>query len=69
MFGKAKPAGAGSPCQHIEVTDLEKDTKTIYSSMWKAAAALNIRIQAISNYINRNQKKPFRGRYVFTKIT
>jgi hypothetical protein len=37
--------------------------------MWKAAAALNIRIQAISNYINRNQKKPFRGRYVFTKIT
>jgi hypothetical protein len=33
MFGKAKPAGAGSPCQHIEVTDLEKDTKTIYSSM------------------------------------
>ncbi len=66
-FGKPKPAGAGSPSQQIEVTDLEEKTSTTYISIHEAAAALNIRIQAISNYINRNQKTPYKGKYIFKR--
>jgi DNA invertase Pin-like site-specific DNA recombinase len=56
----------------IQVTDLEKDTKTIYSSMCEAAKALNINVGTISRYFSNNgyQKKPYKKRYVFiiTKI-
>ncbi len=51
----------------IEVTDLEKDTSTIYNSMCEAAKALNILQSSISRYFKNNQKKPVKGRYVFTK--
>jgi hypothetical protein len=69
MFGKPRPAGAGSPSQHIQVTDLEKDTSTIYNSMSEAAKALNIDVRIMSRYFSNNQKKPYKKRYVFTKIT
>lgn len=34
----------------IEVTDLEKDTSTIYNFMREAAKALNIHVSIISRY-------------------
>jgi hypothetical protein len=54
----------------IEVTDLEVNTSTIYNSLGAAARALKISKSSISNYFSRNQKKPIKGRYVFstTKI-
>jgi hypothetical protein len=69
MFGKARSAGAGKPSQAIEVTDISKgNTKTTFGSIHEAAAALNLSIQAISQYFIRNQIKPIKGRYVIRKI-
>jgi hypothetical protein len=51
----------------IQVTDLEINTKTIYHSVNSAAKALNIHPYIISGYFNRNQIKPYKGRYVFTR--
>jgi group I intron endonuclease len=68
MFGKARPAGAGSPSQQIEVTDLEEKTTTTYNSISEAAKALNINVGTIRQYFRNNQKKPYKNRYVFTKI-
>jgi predicted GIY-YIG superfamily endonuclease len=50
------------------VTDLEFKTKTTFGSICEAARALNIHPYIISGYFNRNQIKPYKGRYVFTKI-
>jgi hypothetical protein len=36
--------------------------------MCEAAKALNIHVSTISNYFRKNQKKPYKKRYVFTKI-
>lgn len=36
--------------------------------MGAAAIALNIDNRAISNYLKRNQIKPYKGRYTFKKI-
>jgi hypothetical protein len=55
-------------CIKIEVSDLANNTKTIYPSLGSAARALNINQKTISNYFSRNQKKPYKGRYIFTKI-
>jgi hypothetical protein len=52
----------------IEVTDLELDTKTTYNSINEAARALNLPLSSISKYFTRNQIKPYKKRYVFTKI-
>jgi hypothetical protein len=52
----------------VEVFDLELNTKTTFGSISEAARALNINQKTISNYFIRNQKKPYKGRYVFTKI-
>jgi group I intron endonuclease len=51
--------------KEIIVTDVTTNITTSYISIHEAAAALNIRIQAISNYINRNQKTPYKGKYIF----
>jgi hypothetical protein len=68
-FGKPKAEGAGKPSQAIEVTDISKgNTKTTFGSIHEAAAALNLSIQAISQYFIRNQIKPIKGRYVIRKI-
>jgi hypothetical protein len=65
MFGKTN-CGSHPNSLKIEVTDLELDTKTTYNSMGEAAKALNINICRISDYFNRNQIKPYKGRYVFS---
>jgi group I intron endonuclease len=65
MFGVPRPEGAGSPSQPIEVVDMEKNETTIYNSMSEAARALNINKSRISTYFSNNQKKPYKGRYIF----
>jgi group I intron endonuclease len=50
----------------IEVTDIELNTKTTYNSINEAARALNFPLSGISMYFNRNQKNPYKGRYVFS---
>jgi hypothetical protein len=67
-FGKPRPSGSGKPSQKLEVTDLETNISTVYNSIGAAAKDLNINRGIISGYFNRNQIKPYRGRYVFTKI-
>jgi len=54
--------------QQIEVTDIQNNTTTSYGSMGEAARALNFpNFSIIRNYIFRNQKKPYKGRYSFKK--
>jgi len=52
----------------IEVLDLETNINTSYDSMGAAARALNISISCINKDFKRNQKKPYKGRYIFKKI-
>jgi hypothetical protein len=63
-----KPEGSGKPSIAIEVTDITNNTTTFYDSIHKASIALNISFQAISIYFIRNQKKPYKGRYIFKKL-
>jgi len=67
-YGKPKFQGAGRPSQQIEVTDIKKNITTSYDSIRSAARALNINFKTISNYIQRNQKKPYKGQYTFKKL-
>jgi group I intron endonuclease len=52
----------------ISVLDLETNISTVYNYIGAAAKALNIHHSIISAYFNRNQIKPYKKRYVFTKI-
>jgi len=67
-FGKARPEGAGSPPKKVQVLDKETNKMTYYDSFSDAAKALNINYLVISNYFRQNQQKPYKGRYIFTKI-
>ena len=49
----------------IEVMDLESNTVTRYTSISAASRALNIGFASIAIYLKRNQKSPYKGRYVF----
>ena len=68
MYNKPKPEGAAKPSQSIEVTDITNNTTISYDSMSEAARALNIKHSTITNYILRNQKKPYKGIYTFKKV-
>jgi group I intron endonuclease len=63
---KAKMSLSRSDNKKVEVSNLDTNIFTTYNSIHEAARALNIRAQAISNYINRNQKTPYKGRYIFS---
>jgi hypothetical protein len=52
----------------IEVTDIKNNTTTTYNCIREAARALNIAQPTINSYFSRNQKKPYKGRFIFTKI-
>jgi hypothetical protein len=52
----------------VQVQDLSNNSTMIYASIREAALALNIRDIRISEYFNRNQIKPYKKRYVFTKV-
>jgi group I intron endonuclease len=66
--GQTKIEGAGRPPQAIEVMVLETGNKNTYESTREAGRALNIDSSIISRYLRNNQKKPYKGRYIFTKI-
>lgn len=51
----------------IEVTDLELQTITRYTSILSWAIVLGIRGTTISKILIRNQTKPFKGRFIFKK--
>jgi group I intron endonuclease len=68
MSGKPRPLFAGKPSQKIEILDILDNTTVSYNSISEAARILNISVQSISKYFLRNQKKPYKGRYVFKKI-
>lgn len=57
-----------STSQRLEVFDIKNNQITTYDSISKAATALNINDQAISNYFVINQTKPYKGQYIFKKI-
>jgi len=63
--GKARPAGAGSPRQNIEVLDTETNERTEFECIRDAARALGIRPSGISMYFANNQQKPYKGRYIY----
>jgi hypothetical protein len=60
-----KVNGAGIPCVPIEVLDLETGIKTTYDSMSEVARALGICRGSISQYLSRNQQKPYKNKYRF----
>ena len=65
MFGKNR----SDKSIQIEVTDLQEKTLTYYDSFSEAVKALNLPSHnVISNYIIRNQIKPYKARYTFKKI-
>ena len=66
--GQPRPEGAGRPSQAIEVTDIKNNITTSYNSINEAATALNIKQSTITNYILRNQQKPYKGIYTFKKV-
>lgn len=68
MFGKPRPEKAGKPSIKLKVLDIETNKTTIYSSISEAAIILNINPRRIYMYFSRNQVKPSKNRYVFTKM-
>jgi hypothetical protein len=52
----------------VQVLDLVTNKNIIYPSYREATQALNIPVDIIPKYINRNQNKPYKKRYVFTKL-
>jgi group I intron endonuclease len=68
LRGRDRPAGAGKPGQKIEVLDKETNLTTTFDSFSAAATALGIRQEAIKNYLALNQQKPYKGRYIFSKV-
>lgn len=52
----------------IEVTDLELNTITSYTSIHSVARSLGIGHDTISNYFKRNQTRPYKGRFIFKKV-
>jgi group I intron endonuclease len=64
---RAKISASQPNSLQIEVTDLELNTSTIYKSINEAARAINCDESSIRHYFKRNQRKPYKKRYVFTK--
>jgi group I intron endonuclease len=54
--------------KEIDVLDLTTNETTRYESTHAAARALGILQGRIANYFWKNQKSPFKGRYVFIKV-
>lgn len=52
----------------IEVVDLELKTVTTYPSIRAAGKTLDIKYSSIGTYLKRNQKSPYKGRYIFKKV-
>lgn len=61
-------ASQKNKCQRIEVLDLDTNETTSYDSVRAAGRALDIKQSRITTYFSQNQKKPYKGRYIFKKI-
>jgi len=68
MFGKVRPEKSGRLTQKIAVLDLLENKRTEYDSISAAALALGIKQTRISMYFINNQKKAYKGRYIFQKL-
>ncbi len=66
--GQPRTEGAGKPPQAIEVFDKDNNQTTVYESISEAAIALNTPSSRISNYFYKNQKTPYKKRYIFKKL-
>lgn len=65
--GESRAKGSGRSSQVIEVTDITNNTTISYDSISEAARALNCNISSILKNLKSNSKKPYKGRYIFTK--
>ena len=52
----------------VEVTNVDTEEVTIYSSISAAAIALGYRQPSLSLYIKENRSKPFKGKYLFKLV-
>lgn len=68
MFGKVRAQGAGNPSQRISVFNVVNDETYEYASIKAAGLAIGINPSVISRYIVNNQKKPYKGKYIFQKL-
>jgi predicted GIY-YIG superfamily endonuclease len=68
MFGKARPLGSGSPSQKVKVFDQKTNKTTTHDSISEAAKSLSISSSSIRSYFCKNQQKPYKNRYIFTKV-
>ena len=65
MFNKVRIEKVGSPPVKLEVQNILTNEIKIYESISEAAKVLGIRQSAISLYISRKQKSPYKGQYLF----
>jgi hypothetical protein len=65
---KKRPVGAGIPSQQISVFDQDTQLTTTYNSMAEATRALDLPRSSITDYFKQNQVKPYKDRYIFTKV-
>nr|YP_010608687.1 hypothetical protein PNX16_mgp084 [Drechslerella dactyloides]WAN89767.1 hypothetical protein [Drechslerella dactyloides] len=68
MFGKVRAEGAGNPSQRISVFNAVNNETHEYDSIKAAGLALGIIPSVITRYVKNNQKKPYKGKYIFQKI-
>jgi hypothetical protein len=52
----------------VKIHDLVKNETNVYSTVNEASLALNVNKGTISRIINRNNSKPYKKRYVITKL-
>jgi hypothetical protein len=67
------PPGEQNVCLKVVVRRNESrysptNLRTTYDTIGEAARALNIPRESISCFVKNNQQKPYKGRYVFTKL-
>lgn len=67
--GRKRAEGAESPSVPIEVLNQETGLKAIYSSMSELGKALGVPAGSIRMYFSRNNQKPYKGKYILTKIS
>ena len=62
---RSKSPVSGIP---VKIHDLVKNETNVYSTVNEASLALNVNKGTISRIINRNNSKPYKKRYVITKL-
>lgn len=70
LLGNKRALGGGREHQYspIEVLDIITGLKTKYDSIFLAAQPLDSSRKAITKYLSKNSTKPFKKRYIITRI-